>query len=146
VGGELRGCCCRCCRREAYVSIRQHTSAYVIRSAPRLLLQVLQARSIRQHTSAYAIRIRSAPRLLLQVLQARGSQITPAYVSIRQHTSAYVIRGCCCRCCKRKTAGCPLPIEGHMRRRDICGHMRTHVSAYLRTYATHALPQVQEVQ
>jgi hypothetical protein len=71
-------CCCawRWCVRAwitpAYVSIRQHTSAYVVDHA--LVDHVyiyIRSVSIRQHTSAY-VSIR---------------QHTSAYVSIRQHTS-----------------------------------------------------------
>jgi hypothetical protein len=69
----------------AYVSIRQHTSAYVRQywhsvvlptyaSIRNLLRQTSEYVSIRKHTSAY-VSIR---------------QHTSAYVSIRQHTSAYV--------------------------------------------------------
>jgi hypothetical protein len=71
----------------AYVSIRQHASAYVSIRQPLVFRAPLHARravlpayvsirqdSIRQHTSAY-VSIR---------------QHTSAYVSIRQHTSAYV--------------------------------------------------------
>jgi hypothetical protein len=65
--------------RQAYVSIRQHTSAYAyvcmrIRSRPLVHVTAVHGRqacvSIRQHTSAY-VSIR---------------QHTSAYVSIRQHT------------------------------------------------------------
>jgi hypothetical protein len=66
----------------AYVSIRQHTTAYEQADdfEPRLVMLVLEERQKRvlaralEHTSAY-VSIR---------------QHTSAYVSIRQHTSAYV--------------------------------------------------------
>jgi hypothetical protein len=57
---------------EAYVSIRQHTSAYVSRhTCWRTLSPDWRERRLRKHTSAY--------------------------VSIRQHTSAYVSRHTCWR-------------------------------------------------
>ena len=71
----------------AYVSIRQHTSAYVrspqcastTAAAPPLCCSV----SIRQHTSAY-VSIRQHTSAYVSIRQH-----TTAYVSIRQHTSAY---------------------------------------------------------
>ncbi len=70
-GSSSRSAACRSCTAQsrilssAYVSIRQHTSAYVSICLPLLYCPVTDTLfSIRQHTSAY--------------------------VSIRQHTSAYV--------------------------------------------------------
>jgi hypothetical protein len=64
----------------AYVSIRQHTSAYVsIRTSAYV--------SIRQHTSAYAS-IRQHTSARCPFISIR--QHTQACVSIRQHTSTYV--------------------------------------------------------
>ncbi len=60
---------------KTYVSMRQHTSAYVsIRRTSHKTCTPFASASIRPHTSAY-VSIR---------------QHTSAYVSIRQHTSAYV--------------------------------------------------------
>ncbi len=64
-----RGSSFGCLHTSAYISIRQHTSAYV---------------SIRQHTSAY-VSIRQHTSAYVSMRQH-----TSAYVSIRQHTSAYV--------------------------------------------------------
>ncbi len=75
--------CVQVLQPSAYVSIRQHTSAYV---SIRHLRASAPTCSIRQHTSAY-VSIRqhtSAYVTCVQVLQPS------AYVSIRQHTSAYV--------------------------------------------------------
>jgi hypothetical protein len=97
----------------AYVSIRQHTSAYVsirsayvsIRTSAYVSMRQIclpqceepperapRRASIRQHTSAYAS--------IRQHASAYASirQHTSAYVSIRQHTSAYVrMRQICLR-------------------------------------------------
>jgi hypothetical protein len=72
-----------------YVSIRQHTSAYVSIRGAEGYLSIVPYVSIRQHTSAYvSIRQRTsaygAPKATYQQC------LTSAYVSIRQHTSAYV--------------------------------------------------------
>jgi hypothetical protein len=64
---------------EGYVSIRQHTSAYV-------------RGGIRQHRSAMREEgAAEGPRRERRVGSIR--QHTSAYVSIRQHTSAYLRRG-----------------------------------------------------
>jgi hypothetical protein len=88
----------------AYVSIRQHTSAYVsIRQHPSAYLTRAERSrwaynayvSIRQHTSAY-VSIPDASRMeslgLLSRNFRRSSRQVPAYVSIRQHTSYVSIR------------------------------------------------------
>jgi hypothetical protein len=73
-----------CQHASAYVSIRQHTSAYVSKghvvARGYVVRRVLR---IRQHTSAY-VSIRQA----YVSISGRVSLVT--YVSIRQHTSAYV--------------------------------------------------------
>ncbi len=73
--------------RLAYVSIRQHTSAYAsIRQKMRVTpcsKHTSAYVSIRQHTPAYTS-IRQKMRI------TPCSKVRPAYVSIRQHTSAYV--------------------------------------------------------
>jgi hypothetical protein len=75
----------------AYVSIRQHTSAYVTYTGRVRHLGLI----IRQHTSAY-VSIRhiysGSPPPWPEVASAYVSirQHTSEYVSIRQHTSAYV--------------------------------------------------------
>ena len=73
-----------------YLSIRQHTSAYVSISEAHahlldVSLELLLYLSIRQHTSAY-VSACTPPRCLFRA--ASVSQHTSAYVSIRQHTSA----------------------------------------------------------
>jgi pantothenate kinase len=84
----------------AYVSIRQHTSAYVsIVEAPTcspetydssLLLLLPAYVSIRQHTSAY-VSIRQHTSAYVRTPPYSHSCLNmSAYVSIRQHTSAYV--------------------------------------------------------
>jgi hypothetical protein len=83
---SLTHTCCRVPAPSAYVSIRQHTSAYAIRVVDPHLLSCTCPVSIR---SAY-VSIRNSihrPKLLLVYLPR---QHTSAYVSIRQHTSAYV--------------------------------------------------------
>jgi phosphoglycerate-specific signal transduction histidine kinase len=68
----------------AYVSIRQHTSASHSHSQSRLkTLANLGIVGATLHTSAYSIR---------QHATCVSTQHTSAYVSIRQHTSAYSIR------------------------------------------------------
>jgi hypothetical protein len=101
---------------------------------------------------------------------------TSAYVSIRQHTSYGVLGGCCCRCYKREaveirqhtsayvgirqhtsSAAAVAGVASEKPRGASCllkdtrdaetyATYATYGSAYLRTYATHALPQVREVQ
>jgi hypothetical protein len=87
--------------RPAYVSIRQHTSAYVSIRQPSLLhiasptafFTTCKDVSIRQHTSAYVSIRQRCPSSLLHTASATaffttcGDQHTSAYVSIRQHTS-----------------------------------------------------------
>jgi hypothetical protein len=66
-----------CTIQQAYVSMRQHTSAYG---------------SIRQHTSTYVSirqRIRQHTSAYVSIRQYTSAH-TAAYVSIRQHTAAYV--------------------------------------------------------
>jgi hypothetical protein len=80
-------------RAYEYVSIRQHTPAYVsIRQLLVVVDELLHASvCIRQHTPAYA----SMRQLLVVVDELLHASVcigqhTPAYASIRQHTSAYV--------------------------------------------------------
>jgi hypothetical protein len=93
--------------RRAYVSIRQHMSAYVSIRAWRLASSVAAAAArIRQHTSAYEPGVwrhrwrqlrracKPTPPPSAQYLDGAATaarpQLPASYVSIRPHTSAYV--------------------------------------------------------
>jgi hypothetical protein len=96
-----RQCLVQHLHTSAYVSIRQHTSAYVssvdAAGTRQCLVQHLHTSayvSIRQHTSAY-VSISQLSRSGREVSSVPCPapvcrQHTSAYVSIRQHTSAYV--------------------------------------------------------
>jgi hypothetical protein len=72
----------------AYVSIRQHTSAYVSRRKRcALRLQRPPRPCIRQHTSAYASIRQHTSAGASDAPYACSARLGPAYVSIRQHTS-----------------------------------------------------------
>jgi hypothetical protein len=78
----------------AYVSIRQHASAYGCSRGPQTLLHTSACVSMRQHTAAPAalrhscIRQHTSACVSIRLLPRPSD--TPAYVSIRQHASAYV--------------------------------------------------------
>jgi hypothetical protein len=78
----------------AYVSLRQHTSAYVsmLRDLLYGLCRWLAGTCTRQHTSAHvsSVSIRQHTSAYVSIRQHTSRQHTSAYVSIRQHTSAYV--------------------------------------------------------
>jgi hypothetical protein len=112
----------------AYVSIRQHTSAYGNFPPP-----FPESASRRQHTSAY-VSIRQAYVSIRQHTSAYVSirQHTSAYVSIRQHTSACVGGRLCFRQVRTRAAMLPF---AHTRPplRACCTYVsiRQHTLAYV---------------
>jgi hypothetical protein len=83
--------------------------------APRLLLQVLQARSIRQHTSAY-----------VSICHTECSAAAVAGVAGEKHTSAYVsIRHTHTECSAAAVAGVA------SKRQSNYASIRQHTSAYV---------------
>jgi hypothetical protein len=105
-----------------YVSIRQHTSAYVRKGldanwhAPAAYVSVYV--SIRQHTSAYASIRQHTPAF------ASIRQHTSAYVSTRQHTPAYAIAYVCIR--QHTCANWHAPLAARL-----VARIRQHTSAYV---------------
>jgi hypothetical protein len=81
-----------------FVSIRQHTPAYVSRSSSQSVVRHLLKVGIRLHTTSYvSIRqhastyvSRRSSQSASHLLKVSIRHHTSAYVSIRQHTSAYV--------------------------------------------------------
>ena len=74
------------------VSLRQHSSVSWLQRAPRACLQRDAYVSIRQHTSAYV----SMRAYLQRAALARIARRETLACSIRQHTSAYVSMRACC--------------------------------------------------
>jgi len=128
-----RLCCTWSMSTVAYVSIRQHTSAYVavyvalvvrlcctwsmstvatafLREGESVYVSIRQHTSayvsIRQHTSAYLEHVNRRNRLLVRrQTQAVGVPYTSAYVSIRQQSSSAHVN----------LVHASEPIQGHMR-------------------------------
>ncbi len=101
--GGLSAASWKCLARmlpSAYVSTRQHTSAYVQPGYSRFISGVLEEQplevlrtyadvSIRQHTPAY-VSMRMLASWKGSSWKCLARMLTPAYVSTRPHTPAYV--------------------------------------------------------